>query len=265
MVFLSRSLVPILHRWDGFVPMKFGRLPHVCYVEWWLWNVQVPWQLHVRRSFWSNETNETRLRQFGFSWPKNARIGTLEVARVFLVEVAGNEKSWKLVSKKIKRSTFSIWICHMFLWDETRMKDRVYGYQSLMFILLVDIKLYYCILLSYVHTLLYTHPKRISNSIPFSKNFKFNKHLAFPPRKLTEEKLPKPSGPGVGVFSGGTLGSIGDLFTSLGAPAAELGKEYGLLKDRKNHGGIGWWSLSYKGTMNIEPRGQWKCTCNTCI
>lgn len=100
MVFLSRSLVPILHRWDVFVPMKSGSSPHVCYVEWWLWNVQVPWQPHVRRSFWSNETNETRLRQFGFSWPKNVRIGTLEVARVFLVEVAGNEKWWKLVSKK---------------------------------------------------------------------------------------------------------------------------------------------------------------------
>lgn len=30
----------------------------------------------------------------------------------------------------------------------------------------------------------------------------------------------------------GALGSIGDLFTSLGAPAAELGKEYGELKER---------------------------------
>eukprot|EP00913_Durusdinium_trenchii_P019882 g18689.t1 len=33
------------------------------------------------------------------------------------------------------------------------------------------------------------------------------------------------------------LGSIGDLFTSLGAPAAELGKEFGELKDRDGPGG----------------------------
>lgn len=37
--------------------------------------------------------------------------------------------------------------------------------------------------------------------------------------------------------STGALGSIGDLFTSLGAPAAELGKEYGELKEFRESSG----------------------------
>ena len=51
----------------------------------------------------------------------------------------------------------------------------------------------------------------------------------------------------------GALGSIGDLFTSLGAPAAELGKEYGELKElflmRKQRLAVAWCSCGKPGVV----------------